>query len=170
MRVIDAAGNPIIVRALLEFAVEDAAALHIATNDSLAVLFNMAEQVIRQTCTLLPLVGDHGADLRTSSQELSERMVANLQADASVFGVKVQRLVISEARYAPEIAGPMLMKQQAVAMVAARERIVAGALNIVRDTIREFPTMSEAGKERLISNMLVTLTSHTATTPTLPLS
>ncbi len=45
LKVIDQSGNPIIVRGLLEFGVEDAAALHIATNSSFAVLFNMAEQV-----------------------------------------------------------------------------------------------------------------------------
>ena len=45
LKVIDAVGNPIIVRGLLEFGVEDAAALHIATNSSFSVLFNMAEQV-----------------------------------------------------------------------------------------------------------------------------
>ena len=64
----------------------------------------------------------------------------------------------------------MLMKQQATALVQAREQIVAGALHIVRDTVKEFPSMSEAGKERLISNLLVTLTSHQQPTTTLPLS
>ncbi len=59
-----------------------------------------------------------------------ERMVAELQPDALVFGVRVQRLVIVEARYAPEIASAMLMKQQASAMVAAREQIVAGYADI----------------------------------------
>jgi hypothetical protein len=64
-------------------------------------------------------------------------MTSELQQDASVFGVTVQRLVISEARYAPEIAPQMLMKQQAAAMVAARREIVAGAMAIVRDTLAE---------------------------------
>lgn len=49
------------------------------------------------------------------------------------------------------------------------QAIVAGALHIVRDTLREFPTMSEATKEKVVSNMLVTLTSHAAPTPTIPM-
>ena len=53
-------------------------------------------------------------------------MTAELQHDAAVFGVRVQRLVIVEARFAPEIASSMLMKQQAGAMVEARELVVAG--------------------------------------------
>jgi len=169
LNVIDAAGNPIIVRALLEYAVEDPAALRIATDNSLTVLFNMAEQVVREACSRLPLLGNPGHDIRTQTSELGLQMVAELQADASVFGVQVQRVVVVEARYAPEIASQMLMKQQAGAMVAAREQIVLGAMNIVRDTLREFPAISDAGKERLTTNLLVTLTSHVSPTPTIAL-
>eukprot|EP00906_Rhabdomonas_costata_P037922 RCo053514 len=170
LHVIDSAGNPIIVSALLEYAIVDPAALHIATDDSLLVLFNMTEQVVRQECTRLPLLGEPGHDIRSQIKELGERMVVELQADASVFGVQVQRVTVVEARYAPEIAAQMLLKQQAGAMVAAREQIMEGAVNIVRDAIREFPTLSEAGKERLVSNLLVTLTSHQQATPTLSLT
>jgi hypothetical protein len=170
MHVIDAAGNPILVRALLEYAIDDSAAFHIATSSNTQVLFNMTEQVVRSTCTKLPLLSDHGPDIRNHISELGEQMRAELQADASVFGVTVQRLVIVEARYAPEIAAQMLMKQQAGAMVAARETIVAGAIHIVRDTLKEFPTMSEAGKERIISSLLVTLTSHQQAAPVVPVS
>jgi hypothetical protein len=95
--------------------------------------------------------------------------VSELQHDASVCGINIQRLVIVEARYAPEIAAQMLMKQQAGAMVAARETIVQGALNVVRDTVQAFPAMSAEGRERLITNLLVTLTSHQQATPTVPL-
>lgn len=59
----------------------------------------------------------------------------------------------------------MLMKQQAAAMVAARREIVAGALNVVHDTLMSFPTLSDASRERLVTNLLVTLTSHVPTTP-----
>jgi hypothetical protein len=96
-------------------------------------------------------------------------MVQELNLDASSFGVIVQRLAITEARYASEIASAMLMKQQASAMVSARKEIVAGALLIVRDTLSAFPAMSEAGKERLVGNLLVSLTSHSSATPVLPL-
>ena len=66
----------------------------------------------------------------------SRLQVRELQQDANSFGVVVQRLCIVEARYAPEIASQMLMKQQAMATVAARKEIVAGALNVVRDTLQ----------------------------------
>ena len=170
LHVIDSAGNPIIVSALLEYAIDDPAALHIATNSSLLVLFNMTEQVVRTAVTALPLLGEHGHDIRSQIKELGDRMVLELQPDASVFGVTVQRVAIVEARYAPEIASQLLMKQQASALVAAREQIMTGAVHIVRDCMREFPTLSDAGKERLVTNLLVTLTSHTQPTPTVPLS
>lgn len=57
----------------------------------------------------------------TMMQEMAASMVSDLQADASVFGVSVQRICIVEARYAAEIASQMLMKQQANAMVDARK-------------------------------------------------
>lgn len=169
LRVIDASGNPIIVRALLEYAVEDPAALFIATDNNMSVLYNMTEQVVRSACSRLPLVGEAGADIRTCTHELGAQMVGELQQDATVFGVFVQRLVIVEARYDPEIASQMLMKQQATAMVGARELIVQGAIGIIRDTLRSFPTMSEAGKERLTANLMITLTAQDRATATNPI-
>ena len=248
LHVVDAAGNPIIVRALMEFAVEDPAALHIATNDSLSVLHNQAEQVVREACSRLPLLGEHGHDIRSQTHELGAAMVGGsgwvgeggsagaeprrraspcmqvrhwgsaaaaaaagasaalhrtapvvapsvptttpvrpillplssrpfptmqmtlpqvkeLNLDANSFGVTVQRMSILEARYAPEIASQMLMKQQAAAMVAARREIVAGALNVVRDTLDSFPTLSDTSRERLVTNLLCVLCSHTPASP-----
>jgi regulator of protease activity HflC (stomatin/prohibitin superfamily) len=58
VHVVDAAGNPIIIRALLEYAINDPAALYIATAGDVRVLFNQAEQVVREVCTHLPLLGE----------------------------------------------------------------------------------------------------------------
>ena len=160
LNLVDAVGNPILVRALLEFSVEDPAALFIATNASLSVLFNQAEQVVREACTRFPLLGEKGADIRSLTHELGAQMLAELQPDASVFGVQVQRLVIVEARYSPNIASQMLMKQQAIALIGARKEIVQGALHVVRDTLTQFPDLGDAAKERLIGNLLITLTAQ----------
>jgi hypothetical protein len=170
LNVIDAAGNPIIVRALLEYGVVDPAAFHIATQGNAGVLFNMAEQTVRVACAALPLLGEMGHDLRSQFAEVSNKMCAELQPDATLLGVAIQRLVIVEARYAPEIAAAMLMRQQAAAQVAARKEVVAGALGIVRDTLTEYPNLSGDSRERLVSNLLVTLTSHAPTSPVLVLS
>jgi len=160
LNLVDAVGNPILVRALLEFSVEDPAALFIATNASLSVLFNQAEQVVREACTRFPLLGEKGADIRSLTHELGAQMLTELQPDASVFGVQVQRLVIVEARYSPNIASQMLMKQQAMALIGARKEIVQGALHVVRDTLTQFPDLGDAAKERLIGNLLITLTAQ----------
>jgi SPFH domain / Band 7 family len=160
LQLVDGVGNPILVRAILEFAVEDPAALFIATNASLTPLFNSAEQCVREACTRYPLLGERGHDIRSLTHELGASMLADLQTDASVFGVTVQRFAIVEARYSPQVASQMLMKQQATAMVDARHEIVAGALGVVSDTLKEFPDLSVAAKERLIGNLLVTLTSQ----------
>jgi regulator of protease activity HflC (stomatin/prohibitin superfamily) len=102
--VIDKAGNPIVVSALLEFSVEDPAALRIAADRDLNVLYYQAEQVVRETCAKLPLLGEDGHDIRSQTHELAATMVGELQADAAVMGVTVQRLTVVEARYAREIA------------------------------------------------------------------
>jgi hypothetical protein len=160
LNLVDSTGNPIVVRALLEYAVDDAAALKIATDNSLTVLFNQAEQVVREACLKHPLLGEKGHDLRSLTNELGAHMMASLQPDASVMGVTVQRLVIVEARYDPSIASQMLMKQQAQAVIGARKEIVDGALGVVREVLQEFPHMSENGRERIINNLLVTLTDQ----------
>lgn len=167
LHVIDAAGNPIIIRALLEYTVEDPAALQIATNSSLSVLMNMAEQTVREACSKYPLLGANGEDIRSHTAELGATMVSTLQTDAQVFGVSIQRLIIVEARYAPEIAAQMLMKQQAQALVSARTEIVNGSLSIVKHIVKELPEMSKEAQERLMNSMLVTLTSHQQATPVL---
>ena len=137
---------------------------------SLRSLFNQAEQVVREACMRLPLLGERGHDIRSQTNEIGAGMLADLQPDATVFGIVVQRIVIVEARYSPEIAQQMLMKQQAGAMVAARKEIVAGALNVVRDTLAEFPRLSQDARERMISNLLVTLTAHQPAVPVLALA
>ena len=85
------------------------------------MLINSAEQVVRSSCTTLPLLGEKGHDIRSCTAELGAAMVNELQFDATVFGINVQRVAIVEARYAHEISAQMLMKQQAVAMVDARK-------------------------------------------------
>jgi regulator of protease activity HflC (stomatin/prohibitin superfamily) len=165
--VIDKVGNPIVVSALLEYSVEDPAALRIAANGDMHVLYYQAEQVVRETCARLPLLGEHGADIRSQTHELAAAMVAELQPDASVMGVTVQRLCIVEARYAREIAAQMLMKQQAVATVAARREMVAGALGIIADTLTQLPPVSEATRDRIITSLLITLTGHAPVAPVL---
>ena len=102
----------------------------------------MAEQGVRVACSNLPLIGERGADIRSNLVQLSDQMVAGLQPDASVFGISVQRLAIVEARYSPEIAASMLMKQSAGAIVAARKEIVTGALSIVNDALGHYSAMS----------------------------
>ena len=118
----------------------------------------------------LPLVGERGHDIRSQTHELAAAMAADLQPDASVLGVTVLRLCIVEARYSPEIAQAMLAKQSAAAMVAARKEIVAGALGIIRDTMAEFPNLAEPARDRLVGNLLISLTSHAPATPVMPLA
>jgi regulator of protease activity HflC (stomatin/prohibitin superfamily) len=170
LHVVDSAGNPIIVRALLEYSIDDPAALRIATNSSLQVLFNQAELTVREACGRLPLLGEKGHDIRSQTNEIGAAMLLDLQTDASVFGIVVQRIAIVESRYAPEISQQMLMKQMAAATVSARKEITQGALNVVRDTLKEFPKLSDDARERLVGNLLVTMTSHVPTTPVLSLS
>lgn len=152
---------------MIEYAIEDPAALRLAVNDNLLVLINMAEQIVREACTRLPLIGEKGADIRSQMHELAAHMESEVAPDARVLGVNVSRLCILEARYAPEIASQMLMKQQAAATVSARREIVAGAMNMVRDVLKEMPQLSEASRDKIVTSLLVTLTSHSAPVPTL---
>ena len=61
----DCAGNPIVISGLLEYSIFDPASLYIATRNNLQVLTNSAEQVLRNACTTLPLLGEHGHDIRS---------------------------------------------------------------------------------------------------------
>lgn len=136
------------------------------------------DSVIRNVARLYPYdAGDeeNGGDtdektLRGSTREVAEKMRAELQARVAEAGLEVSDVQITHLSYAPEIASAMLQRQQAVAINAARQKIVEGAVGMVEmalDKLSEQAVveLDEERKAAMVSNLLVVLCGNKEAQP-----
>ena len=108
--------------------------------------------------------------LRSHPAEISERLKVEIQERLAKAGVEVLEARISHLAYAPEIAGAMLRRQQASAIVAARQRFVEGAVGMVEMALEELSRkdvvhLDDERKAAMVSNLLVVLCSDQHTQP-----
>jgi hypothetical protein len=113
---------------------------------------------------------DEGMALRGHADEIAGQLVQDIQARLDKAGVRVIEARISHLAYASEIAGAMLQRQQAGAIIAARRRIVDGAVGMVEMALAQLAErgvvqLDEERKASMVSNLLVVLCSERGTTP-----
>jgi regulator of protease activity HflC (stomatin/prohibitin superfamily) len=165
-------GSPIEIAAVIVWQVVDSAEAVFNVDDYESFVQIQSESALRAMATSYPYdqheegqlsLRSHAAEISTHLQgELSERL-----ADA---GVQVLDARISHLAYAPEIAQAMLQRQQANAIIAARTRIVAGAVGMVEMALAELQKngvvhLDEERKAQMVSNLLVVLCGERATQP-----
>jgi regulator of protease activity HflC (stomatin/prohibitin superfamily) len=172
MRVNDSDGNPVEIALVAVWEVADTARAVFAVDDVAEFVAVQTEVAARQTATSYPY-DDHGTGkpcLRASTAEITGWLCADMAERVAAAGVHILETRITQLGYAPEIAHAMLRRQQADAVVAARQKIVDGAVGMVEaalsrlaiDGIIEF---DEERKAAMVSNMLVVLCSDQATQP-----
>ena len=123
------------------------------------------DAIIRNTARQYPYDTNEGGDeksLRGSSQEIAEMMKKDLQDRVSMAGLEILEVRITHLSYAPEIAAAMLQRQQAEAVVAARKKIVEGAVGMVEMALDQLGKdqvveLDEERKAAMVSNLLVVL-------------
>jgi regulator of protease activity HflC (stomatin/prohibitin superfamily) len=171
-KVNDAEGNPIEIAAVVVWQVEDTArALYDVDNFVQFVAFQ-AETAVRLVATSYPYDthGDGPPSLLDNAEEITGKLSAEIAARVRPAGVKVIESRITRLAYAPEIAQAMLRRQQASAVVAARKRIVEGAVGMVQMALerleeQDIVTLDDERKATMVSNLLVVLCSDQATQP-----
>jgi hypothetical protein len=132
-----------------------------------------SETAVRHLASSYPYdAEDDTISLRRNADEVSAALQAELQERLSRAGVEVIEARLSHLAYAPEIAGAMLRRQQASAIIAARQRIVEGAVGMVEmalDRLEEYQKLhlDEERKAAMVSNLLVVLCSEHAAQPVL---
>ncbi|MDD5718847.1 MAG: SPFH domain-containing protein, partial [Candidatus Krumholzibacteria bacterium] len=130
-----------------------------------------SEAAVRHLASAYPYDGDENElTLRGTTDEINQRLEKELQERLGRAGVEIIEARLSHLAYAPEIAGAMLQRQQASAVVAARQKIVEGAVGMVELALAELSTKSiieldEERKAAMVSNLLVVLCSDHATQP-----
>jgi len=137
-KVNDANGNPIEIAAVVVWRVTDTARATFGVDDFISYVHTQSESAVRQLARSYPYDNFDDTDVTTlihNTSEVNENLLVELQERADAAGVEVLESRITDLAYAPEIAEAMLRRQQASAIVAARAKIVEGAVLMVREAI-----------------------------------
>ena len=171
IKVNDLTGNPIEIAAVVVWRVVDTTGALFEVDHYEDYIHTQSEAALRHLASAFPY--DGGEDeltLRGTTEEINHRLEQELHERLSRAGVEVVEARLSHLAYASEIAGAMLQRQQASAVVAARQKIVEGAVGMVERALQELSAKSiiELDHERkaaMVSNLLVVLCSNHGAQP-----
>lgn len=174
IKVNDARGNPVMIAAIVVWQVADTAEAKFAVEQYEEFVHVQSEAALRHIATIHPYDnGDDGeATLRGSTDLVAAELAHEVSERVSVAGVSIVETRISSLSYSPEIASAMLQRQQAEAILAARAKIVEGAVTMVESALGrleedEIVHLDEERKAAMVSNLLVVLCSDSRATPTI---
>jgi regulator of protease activity HflC (stomatin/prohibitin superfamily) len=176
LKVNDKRGNPIEIGAVVVWRVEDTAQAKFDVDDFENFVRVQSESALRHLASRYNY--DAGEDdhernevtLRGGADSVVEALQEELQVRAQIAGVRVDEAKITHLAYAPEIAGAMLRRQQAEAVISARSKIVAGAVSMVEMAIhglseKNLVVLDDERKAAMVSNLMVVLCSERDTQP-----
>jgi regulator of protease activity HflC (stomatin/prohibitin superfamily) len=174
LKVNDVEGNPIEIAAVLVIKVVDSAKAVFDVEDYEKFVEIQSETALRHVATKYPyddFSGD-GNSLRGNTEEVAAELAAELQARLAIAGVEVIEARLTHLAYATEIASAMLQRQQATAIIAARQKIVEGAVGMAQMAIEQLlqdgiVELDPERKAAIINNLLVAIVSDRAAQPVL---
>jgi regulator of protease activity HflC (stomatin/prohibitin superfamily) len=172
LKVNDADGNPVEIAAIVVWQVADTSRAVYAVDDYVNFVRVQAESALRHVATTHPYddpTGE-GTSLRGSTDVVAEELAHEMAQRVTIAGVEIVEVRISHLAYASEIAQAMLRRQQASAVVAARSRIVEGAVGMVEQALdalneRDIVHLDEERKAAMVSNLLVVLCAEQPASP-----
>ena len=176
LKVNDKMGNPIEIAAVIVWMVKDTYKACFDVTDYAKYVNIQSESAVRHLATTCPYdhLEDETADitLRDGGEKVSAMLEAELNERLSAAGIDILEARISHLAYAAEIAGAMLQRQQATAIVAARFKIVEGAVSMVELALEQLSKknivqLDEEKKAAMVSNLMVVLCGEKAATPVL---
>jgi len=176
LKVNDKLGNPVMISTILVWRVENTYKAAFDVDNYVDFVRVQTDAAVRKLASMYPYdnFADEGLDeditLRSSVNEVSEALEKELEERLSIAGIEVLEARIGYLAYAQEIANAMLKRQQATAIVAARHKIVQGAVGMVEMALDELSkkgiiTLDEERKAAMVSNLMVILCSDKDATP-----
>lgn len=164
-KVNDEEGNPIEIGVVVIWRITNTARAVFNVDNYYAYVSTQCDSAIRQVARQYPYdVADGGNEktLRGSSQEIADVLKQELQERVDMAGIEIIEARISHLAYAPEIAAAMLQRQQASAIIAARQKIVDGAVSMVDMALKKLSEnniveLDDERKAQMVSNLLVVL-------------
>jgi len=174
LKVNDRAGNPIEVAAVIVWRVYDTARATFDVESYHEYVAMQSESAVRQVASARWYDGDESGNdsLRGDLDAVARLLIESIQAHCALAGLEILEARISHLAYAPEIAGVMLRRQQAAAVVAARTRIVDGAVSMVKLGLERLEHegvvhLDDAARVRLVTNLLTVLVGESEAQPVL---
>ena len=174
LKVNDAVGNPIEIAAVIVWKVENTAKAVFEVDDYQKYVLTQSEAAVRSLAGTYPYDNfeDSSATvtLRNGAEKVNDMLEKQLEERLERAGIRILEARISHLAYSPEIAGAMLQRQQAQAVVAARATIVEGAVGMVEMALdqlnkRSIVQLDDERKAAMVSNLLVVLCSDRAVNP-----
>ena len=164
-KVNDEEGNPIEISVVVIWRISDTAKAVFAVENYFTFISTQCDSAIRQVARQYPYdVSENGDEksLRGSSVEIAEVLKTELQSRVDMAGIEIMDARINNLAYAPEIAAAMLQRQQAAAIIAARQKIVDGAVSMVDMALKKLSDnniveLDDERKAAMVSNLLVVL-------------
>ena len=172
LKVNDKRGNPVEIAAIVIWRVEDTAQASFDVDDYEKYVETQSESALRHLASCYAY--DHGEEneltLRSGVEEVSQALRKELQERLAKAGVVVEEARLTHLAYAPEIAQVMLRRQQAEAVIAARQKIVHGAVSMVDMALKEMAEknlvqLDDERKAAMVSNLMVVLCSESGVHP-----
>lgn len=173
LKVNDFNGNPVEIAAIIVWAVNDTFEALFEVDDYEDYVTLQSETAVRHLAQSFPYDGDdEQISLRQNIDEVSEHLKAELQVRLQRAGVTILEARLAHLAYAQEIAGAMLRRQQASAILAARKIIVDGAVGMVEIAVHQLDQdetlkLDDERKAAMVSNLMVVLCSDHGVTPVL---
>ena len=171
-KVNDTDGNPIEIAAVVVWKVVDTAEAVFEVDDYRNYVHVQSEAAVRDLATRYPYDTheDHQLSLRGDTATIAEHLKTEIQTRLDTAGVETIEARITHLAYAPEIASAMLQRQQAGAIIAARQRIVEGAVGMVEMALAKLSSegivdLDEERKANMVSNLLVVLCGDRSAQP-----
>jgi regulator of protease activity HflC (stomatin/prohibitin superfamily) len=171
IKVNDLTGNPIEIAAVVVWRVVDTTGALFEVDHYEDYIHTQSEAALRHLASAFPYDGgENELTLRGTTEEINHRLEKELHERLTRAGVEVVEARLSHLAYASEIAGAMLQRQQASAVVAARQKIVEGAVGMVERALQELSAKSiieldDERKATMVSNLLVVLCSNHGAQP-----
>jgi regulator of protease activity HflC (stomatin/prohibitin superfamily) len=171
LKVSDSDGNPVEIAAVVVWRVVDAAKAAFAVDDHIAYVAVQSEAAVRHLATSHPYEAhEQGVVSLRDAGVVNDELTVELRERVALAGVEVIETRITHLAYAPEIAQAMLAKQQASAIVAARFKIVEGAVGMVQNALQrlrddDVVDLDEERKAQMVANLLVVLCGDRAAQP-----
>jgi len=171
LKVNDLDGNPIEIAAIVVYRVSDTAQATFSVDDYDKFVYTQTEAALRNLASRHPYDGhDDQISLRRNTDEMAQQLRVEIQSHITIAGVVIEDAKVSHLAYAQEIAQAMLQRQQASAIIAARTRIVEGAVGMVQLALAKLAEdgvvhLDEERKAQMVANLLVVLCGERSVQP-----